>query len=386
MSDAKQKFFCSGRPWEPAGRGRQGVAVLMSGGVDSSVAAAMLQRAGRDVVGVTMQIPSGISPRHADAQLESRSGQGAAEAARQLGIPHYFLDVRDEFRQSILQPFRQAYRHGFTPSPCIDCNARMKFGVVMRLVRQVLCVEQIATGHYARIAERHGQFGLYAAADTTNDQSYFLYGIKRDDLKNILFPLGGQTTQRTRELAASYGLDAARARSVELCFAGQGNYRVALGAAPDAGPGDVLDLRGNVIGRHKGISHYTVGQRHGLGIAASVPLYVVRIDPERNTITLGDRAAAGTRTVSAHKVNVLAPQVLDEASRLLGRVRSTGTAEPCTVAVRKSDRTDGDSAIIDAEFDRPRQGVAPGQHLVLYSERSRVVAGGEILRPSRECT
>ena len=366
--------MCSGREWMPSGPRQGAVAVMMSGGVDSSVTAAMLERAGRDVVGVTMQVPSAIGCSQSGIELRACCGTGASGVAQQLGIPHYFVDVRDAFREHVIEPFRRAYGRGLTPSPCIDCNTHVKFGVLMRLVRKALGIEQAATGHYARILKAGGACGLYAAADSAKDQSYFLYGIKRDDLSRLLFPLGGQTKERTRELANAYGLDAdRRAESAELCFAGQGDYRSALGDNPDAGPGDVLDLDGSVIGTHNGISQYTIGQREGLGIAAGVPLYVVEIDPETNTITLGDRAAACATTVRAAKLNVLAPSLLSRGGRFLGKIRSRLDAEPCKVV-------ELDDAHIVAEFDQPEHGVTPGQHLVLYSDSGRVIAGGEILR------
>jgi len=351
----------------------------MSGGVDSSTAAAMLRRAGRDVVGVTMLIPSGLGPDCGGAELRACCGSGASEIARQLGIPHYFIDVRDEFRAHVLDPFRAAYRGGRTPSPCIDCNTFIKFGAVMSILREQLGIEQVATGHYARVVEYADGLGLCAGIDSTKDQSYFLYGIRREMLPRLLFPLGGQTKERTRELAAACGLDFSnREESVELCFAGQGDYRAALGNSPDAGPGDVLDTVGRVIGRHKGISHYTIGQREGLGVASGVPLYVVDIDCEANTVVLGDREAAGSRVVRAHRLNVLAPGSITGGGRCFGKVRYRQGADSCTVV-------DLGGEEMTVAFEKPQHGVTPGQHLVLYSESGRVLAGGEILRaaPSR---
>ena len=370
MPGATDKFMSSGQEWEPAGPRDEAVAVMMSGGVDSSVTAAMLQRAGRDVVGVTMQIPSGLGPSCGGAELRACCGTGASQIAGQLAIPHYFIDVRDEFRRRVIEPFRDAYRNGRTPSPCIDCNTHIKFGVVMELVREALGIEQVATGHYARISAD----ALCAATDKQKDQSYFLYGIQRADLPRVLFPLGGQTKDRTRELAAEYGLDLVdRTESVELCFADQGDYRKALGEDPDAGPGDVLDLDGNVVGSHKGISQVTIGQRGGLGIAGGVPLYVVEIDPESNTVVLGGREAACRRDVHARGLNVLAPEALAGEGRFLGKIRSRLDAAPCAVTELGGDR-------ITVEFDKPEHGVCPGQHLVLYTDDDQVVAGGTITR------
>jgi len=367
------RLMCSGMEWNPAGPRAKAVAILMSGGVDSSVAAATLSRSGREVVGITMLIPSALGPVQCGVELRACCGTGASEVARQLGIPHYFLDVRDEFRRFVIEPFREAYRTGRTPSPCIDCNTYVKFGAVMDVVHEVLGIEHVATGHYARIAGG----GLWAGTDHSKDQSYFLYGIRRERLPHILFPVGAQTKQETREAAASFGLGfSEREESVELCFAGQGDYRAALGDNPDAGPGDVIDLGGRVVGTHPGVSGYTVGQRGGLGIAAGVPLYVVDIDPESNQITVGDRDAASSRHVLARNVNLLVPDLVRPGGRLLGKVRSRTKAAPCTI-------TEADSKQLLVEFDEPEHGVAPGQHLVLYSEDGRVVGGGEITRPIR---
>ncbi len=374
MASSHDRFFCSGKEWRPAGSPQDVIAVLMSGGVDSSVAGAMLHHAGRDVVGVTMQIPSGIGPQGPGADLQACCGSGASAVARQLGISHYFVDVRDEFKKFVLEPFRTAYRNGLTPSPCIDCNTYIKFDVVMRLVREALGIERIATGHYARTLESADGAGLYAAADNTKDQSYFLYGIRREALRRIVFPVGEQTKEQTRQTAASLGLDAAgHAESAELCFAGQGDYRAALGDNPDAGPGDVLDLDGNVIGEHKGISRYTIGQREGLGIAGGVPLYIVEIDAQSNAITLGDRATTASTDVRAHKLNVLAPEVLSRGGRFLAKARYRQELAACTLVAL-------DGGHLDVEFDEPQHSVTPGQHLVLYTDSGRIIAGGEITR------
>ena len=378
MSDAADKLMCSGLEWERAGPRSEAVAVMMSGGVDSSVAAAMLKRAGCDVVGVTMQIPSAVGPDCPGAELQACCGRGASRVARQLGVPHYFVDVRDAFRQFVIEHFRDAYRNGLTPSPCIDCNTHIKFDIVMRLVRETFGIEQVVTGHYARIVESDTGPRLHSAADTKKDQSYFLYGIRRENLARIRFPLGDRTKEQTREATAAYGLDFdARSESSELCFAEQGDYRVALGGEPDAGPGEVVDIDGKVIGTHNGISRYTIGQREGLGIAGGVPLYVVRIDVESNRITLGDRAAASSRTVPAHKLNVLVPETLNRGGRFRGKIRSTEPGSPCSVA-----DVDAGRGTITVEFDKQRHGVTPGQHLVLYTDDGCVVAGAEIARRS----
>lgn len=367
------KFMCSGRPYHPPAEKQDAVAILMSGGTDSSVAAARLKASDRPVVGVTMLIPSALGPSCGGAHLRACCGQGASQVARDLDIPHYFVDVREEFQHRIIDRFRSEYRQGRTPSPCIDCNTFIKFGAVMDLIRDALKIERVATGHYACIELEEGGARLFAVPHR-KDQSYFLYGIRRDRLHRILFPLAGQTKPETRREARRLSLHADRSESVDLCFAGQDDYRAALGPDPDEGPGDVLDLGGKVIGRHEGISKYTWGQRSGLGIAAGVPLYVVDIDPVHNTITLGGREAASRREVQAENANVLAPERLDVGRPLHGKIRAYHEPRPCRI----TELTDRRLAV---RFDTPHHGVAPGQHLVLYDESGQVLAGGEIVRP-----
>ncbi|MFW6107628.1 MAG: tRNA 2-thiouridine(34) synthase MnmA [bacterium] len=375
MSEARDRFVCSASGWQPRGSPAGAVAVLMSGGVDSSVAAATLIDAGRDALGITMLIPSAVGPDCAGAELRACCGHGAARVAAELGIPHYFVDVRTAFREQVIDRFRAAYRRGRTPSPCIDCNTFIKFGVVMDLLHAAFGIEQVATGHYARIERADGAARLYAARHR-KDQSYFLYGIPGDRLRRVVFPLADQTKDETRREARRRGLRAAEhAESADLCFAGQDDYRAALGPNPDAGPGHVLDLDGNVIGRHRGFSNYTYGQRGGLGIAAGTRLYVVDIDPARNIVTLGDRDAARRRDVAAHSVNVLAPDRLAVGSPLRGKVRAHQRAGACRPTDIAGDR-------FAVRFETAQHGVAPGQHLVLYSESGQVIAGGEIVRPA----
>ncbi len=367
------KFMCSGRPYDPPAQDQDAVAVLMSGGTDSSVTAAKLKASGRPVVGVTMLIPSALGPNCGGAQLRACCGQGASQVAHDLGIPHYFVDVREEFQSRIIDRFRDEYRQGRTPSPCIDCNTFIKFGVVMDLIRDGLGIERVATGHYARIAMAEGGPRLFAVPHR-KDQSYFLYGIRRDRLHRITFPLAGQAKPETRREARRLSLHADRSESVDLCFAGQDDYRAALGPDPDEGPGDVLDLDGKVIGRHEGIAKYTWGQRSGLGIAAGVPLYIVDIDPAHNTITLGGREAASRREVHTENANILAPELLDVDRPLHGKIRAYHEARPCRITELTDSR-------MTVRFDTPHHGVAPGQHLVLYGDTGQVLAGGEIARP-----
>ena len=364
-------FVCTNREWTPTGA--PAVAVLMSGGVDSSVTTALLKRAGYDVVGVTMRVPSAVG-----GWASSAAGSAAA-VARELDVPHYIADVHDCFREKVLEPFRASYRRGETPSPCVICNATVKFGAVLDAVRKQFGIAKIASGHYARIAETADGWGLFKSADELKDQSYFLYRLRREVLADVLFPLGEQTKVETRRVAAELGLAVAnRDDSLELCFAGHADYRAALGENPDAGPGDVLDLSRRVIGKHEGISRYTIGQRSGLGIAGKVPLYVIDIDAAHNTVTLGDRAAAQGHIVHASVLNILAPALLRRGATVMGKIRSRQPGGECEVV-------DFDENALAVRFASPQHGVTPGQHLVLYSANGQVLGGGIIRRECPQC-
>lgn len=352
-----------------AGSGRD-IAVLMSGGVDSSVAALILRDDGWNVVGVTMLLQYA---RDDDARRPC-CGTEAAYVCRHLGVPHYVLDVRDEFRRLVVEPFREWYSTGRTPSPCIDCNTDLKFGLVWDAVRESLGVRHLATGHYARVASEGGRAYLMRAADRARDQSYFLYGVRREMLPYLALPLGETTKTAVRAIARNAGLLVARrSDSMELCFANSSDYRQVLG---DQGsrPGPVLDEDGAVIGAHTGVANYTIGQRKGLGIASRRPLFVCAIDPVGNTITVAGRDRLYRREVSACGTNALIPELVRPGERLLGKVRSANNElSPCEIA-------EADAEHVSVVFEEPVFAPAPGQRLVLYDCRDRVVAGGVIRR------
>lgn len=355
------------RPWTPGPDPERDVAVLMSGGVDSSVTALLLKEAGLNIVGVTMRIPVA---RSCDFQ-RSCCGNEAVYVCRALDIPHLFLDVRAEFAEHVIEPFRRAYAAGHTPSPCVECNTTFKFGMVWDHIESALGIRRIATGHYARVDEVGGVWSLCRAAEKSRDQSYFLYGIKAARLAGLLLPLGGLPKPEVRRRAAAADLPVARRQdSMELCFAGEGDYRIALG--PDASqPGDIIDPAGRVIGRHEGIANYTHGQRRGLGIAAPEPLYVLGILPESNTVVAGSRADALRRVIIAADVNVLDPALFQAGARLLGKIRSGGDPAPCTIL-------DAGAGELTVRFDEPLFAPSPGQKLVLYDGLERVIVGGTI--------
>lgn len=349
--------------------------MLMSGGVDSSVTAFVLKEAGWNITGITMRLPVVES---CDFK-RSCCGVQAAYVCRDLDIPHYFLDVREEFRAQVIEPFQTAYAAGWTPSPCVECNTVFKFGVVWDFIEREMCISKIATGHYAQVKEVDGRWSLLRGAQKSRDQSYFLYGIKAARLKNLVLPLGGWTKEDVRRRAADRGLRVAeRQDSMELCFAGEGDYRNALGAAGRE-PGNIVNMQGAVIGRHTGIANFTHGQRRGLGVAATEPLYVLGIRPDCNEVVAGVRADAMMHIVEAGEVNVLDDATLREGARLLGKVRSGGDPMPCRVE-SLCEVGDERSISMTVRFDLPLFAPTPGQKLVLYDNNERLIAGGTIHR------
>jgi len=356
--------------WSPQKPPSRQIAVLMSGGVDSSVTAHLLKKAGWDVLGITMKVPVSC-----DARVRGCCGADAAFVCHQLGLPHYFIDVADAFEKLIIEPFRRAYAKGHTPNPCIDCNTLLKFALVWDFIKTEFGIEHLATGHYARISRSIDEVRLGRAKDKLKDQSYFLYGIAAERLKNLVFPLGELTKPEVRSIAGKLSLSVAeKPESMELCFAGQGDYRAALAGDQTDKPGDITDMQGNKIAEHKGISNYTLGQRRGIRFAGGKPLYVGRIDAEKNTIALGTRAEVSHSAIAAGNINVLIPGELKPGNRLFGKIRSYGEPRPCRIA-------DVSEIGMTVEFDEPQFAPCPGQRLVLYNEQESIVAGGTIVSP-----
>jgi len=343
------------------------VAVLMSGGVDSSVAAHLLREAGWDVAGITMKIP-------VSCETFSRGccGADAALVCHEMGIAHYFVDVGEPFEELIIDRFRESYAAGQTPNPCVDCNTLLKFSLVWDLIEDTLGIRRVATGHYARVVHTEDGPRLARAKDISKDQSYFVYGIPAERLGRFVLPLGGHTKSQVREIAAKLGLSVAKKpESMELCFAGEADYRNALDDTQLDRKGELTDMAGNRIGWHKGISNYTLGQRRGLGFAAGKPLYVGRIDARTNTVALGTREQVSRRTVRANEINVLIPDRLRRGALLGGKIRSYGQPARCRVIGVLQDE-------IAVDFDQPQFAPSPGQKLVLYDDNDYVVAGGTI--------
>ncbi len=352
--------------WAPDAS-KKPIAVLMSGGVDSSVCAHLLKEAGWDVVGITMQIPvsCGVGPRGC-------CGADAAMVANELGIKHYYVDLLEAFEKLIIEPFRTSYANAETPNPCVDCNTLLKFELVWGLIEKEFGIKHVATGHYARVVHQGGQTFLRRSENHAKDQSYFLYGIKADRLKNFVLPLGEYSKEQIRQIAKGLNLSVAdKAESMELCFAGEGDYRAVLEIKEAQTEGDMLNMEGEKIATHKGVANYTIGQRRGLGFAGGEPLYVGKIDAMNNTVSLGKRQQVSKKVIKADEVNVLIESEYKTGSKLFGKIRSGGEPMACRLVT-----AGGDSMTV--EFDAAVFGPSPGQRIVLYDENENVVCGGVI--------
>ncbi|HSV26788.1 MAG TPA: tRNA 2-thiouridine(34) synthase MnmA [Sedimentisphaerales bacterium] len=344
----------------------EAVMLLMSGGVDSSVSTHLIKEMGFAVIGVTMQMSRSGDGGHSKAVIE------AAGVARQLGVPHYRADVADAFEELVVEKFRTSYANGLTPNPCVDCNINIKFGLLWDIGRKRLGIRKMATGHYARILKDGDDMRLARAADKAKDQSYFLSGIAKEMLANIIFPLCEKTKTEVRATAARLGLHVAqKTESMELCFAGGGNYRAMLGLEHADNEGPLLNMKGERIGTHKGVANYTIGQRRGLGFAGGEPLYVGAIDPVGNTVTLGTKSEVCSRVVTAANVNILMPKEYRIGTPAAGKLRSYGGGRACAI-VR------ADAEVMSVRFEEEEFAPCPGQRLVIYDDADCVIAGGTI--------
>ena len=356
--------------------------IAMSGGVDSGVAACLMKERGYDCIGVPMKLfhneDIGLSREHSCCSLDDV--EDARSVARRLSMPHYVFNFSERFKECVVEPFIRAYENGVTPNPCIDCNRYLKFDKLFLRARELGC-EYVVTGHYARVAydESSGRFFLKKGLDEEKDQSYVLYAMTQEQLKHTRFPLGGLTKPEVRRIAEEHGfINAGKPESQDICFVTKGDYAgfIEEYTGKKYPAGDFVNRRGEIIGRHRGIIHYTVGQRKGLGIAAGVPLYVSKMDPRRNTVVLGTEAELYTKRIIARDINLISVSSLTEPKRLKAMTRYRGKESRATVI-----QTDEDTLSI--VFDTPQKAVAKGQAVVLY-EGDNVVGGGTIAETAAE--
>jgi tRNA-uridine 2-sulfurtransferase len=353
------------------------VVVAMSGGVDSSVTAALLVERGFEVVGITLQLyDHGAAIGRKGACCAGQDIHDAARVAERLGIAHYVLDYESRFRKEVIEDFAASYRRGETPVPCVRCNQRIKFRDLLTTARD-LGASALATGHYVMRVRGPDGPELHRAHDAARDQSYFLFATTRAELDFLRFPLGGLAKQETRAWARRFGLAVAdKPDSQDICFVPSGSYAgIVERLQPEAAvAGDIVDRAGRVLGQHSGIAHFTVGQRKGLGIAAAKPLHVLAIEPETRRVVVGPRAALAETRVALAELNWLPLQPpVPDGTMLVVKLRSMQPPAPATLYP-------GDAAG-DAELvlDAAAEGVAPGQAAVLY-DGDRVLGGGWIRR------
>ncbi|MHB0886647.1 MAG: tRNA 2-thiouridine(34) synthase MnmA [Bacillota bacterium] len=359
---------------------RKRVLAAMSGGVDSSLAAALLRDQGYEVIGATMQIWPDVAPEVADDYggcCSLVAVEDARRVADRLGIPYYVLNLQETFERTVIDDFVAEYTRGRTPNPCLVCNREVKFKALLEKALALGC-EYVATGHYARV-ERDGASGRHLikkAADRRKDQTYALYTLTQEQLAHVLWPLGGLTKPEVRKLAAAYGLPTAnKPESQEICFVMDNDYARFVGErAPEAFvPGPFVDPAGRVIGEHRGLPNYTVGQRKGLGLTSERPYYVVRLEPERNAVVLGHAEDVYSRGLVAAGCNFVSiPDLVGPRAAGIkvryGADETPGTIEPA-----------GSGDGVRATFDRPQRAVTPGQAAVFYDGET-LIGGGTIER------
>lgn len=357
------------------------VVVAMSGGVDSSVVAAELAREGYDVVGVTLQLyDHGAALAKKGACCAGRDIHDARRVAEEMGFPHYVLDYENTFREAVIDEFADSYLAGATPVPCIRCNERVKFRDLLETAKD-LDADCMATGHYIQRKMGPRKAELHSAADANRDQSYFLFSTKQEQLDYLRFPLGHLASKAdTRALAAKHGLSVAdKPDSQDICFVPNGNYAAVIEKLrPGAGePGEIVDMEGTVLGQHRGVIHYTIGQRRGLGIGGlETPLYVVKLDPDARRVVVGPKEALSTRTVPLREINWLGDAPLTSRTEWPLAVKVRSTRPPREAILRPISDTEA-----TVELLTPEEGVSPGQACVFYDpDGTRVLGGGWIWR------
>ena len=357
--------------------------IAMSGGVDSSVAALLCQQQGFDCVGVTLALTDnsdrGLPEEAFPGECTCCSVDDVADArsvAFRLGMPFYVFNFKEAFRREVMDRFAAAYQRGETPNPCIDCNRYIKFAKLMHRGEEI-GFPYVATGHYARVEQDRatGRWLLKKGLDENKDQSYMLYSLTQWELSRLLLPLGGLAKEETRRLAEEHGFVNARKRdSQDICFVPDGDYAAFIRrwTGRDFPPGDFVGTQGEGYGQHKGIIHYTVGQRKGLGLSFPQPMFVKELDVENNQVVLSKAEELFSQTVTARDVNLISVESIPEPLRVKARVRYRQKEQPATVVQTGPDE-------LRVVFDQPQRAITPGQALVLY-DGDTVVGGGRIVR------
>ena len=352
------------------------VIIAMSGGVDSSVAALLMRERGYTCIGATMKLfhneDVGLCREHTCCSLEDV--EDARSVAYALDMPYYVFNFSDRFKTDVIDRFVSAYEHGVTPNPCIDCNRYLKFDKLFQRMQE-LEYDDVVTGHYARIEYNpaSGRYELKKAADANKDQSYVLWSLTQEQLAHVQFPLGDMVKSEVRALAEAHGfINAKKHNSQDICFVRNGSYAdfIEQYTGKTYPPGDFVDTRGRILGQHRGIIRYTIGQRKGLGLALSEPMYVKSVDPETNTVTLGTEQELYTRSLVATGINLIAVPTLSGVVRVKAKVRYRQPEQWATVT-----RTGADAFTV--VFDEPQRAVTRGQSVVLYD--GDLVLGGGII-------
>ena len=337
------------------------VAVAMSGGVDSSVAAAILKNQGYQVIGVTMLLHS----EHGD-----KSAEPAKRIADSLAIPHQIVDFRLLFKQQVITPFCDEYGRGRTPNPCIACNRYIKFGTLLNKTRE-LGADFIASGHYARVESSPEGYRLLRGIDHAKDQSYFLYTLGQEQLKYLLLPVGNLYKSQTRRIAGELGLsDIIKDESQDICFIAGSDYHSFISQHIPSPPGDIVDSNGKVLGRHKGLSHYTVGQRQGLGLASNRRLYVISLDAKSNRLVVGSQEQLFAHRLCASRLHWISGKAPPETAGITARVRYKSPDVGVNLCLNNS--------TAEVQFAQPQTAIAPGQSIVFY--QGEVVLGGGVIQ------
>lgn len=351
-------------------------AVAMSGGIDSSVCAYLMKESGFDCTGITMKLfqNKDILIEEDNSCLASKDAKDAENVAAFLGIPHYTFDLKEPFFSSVIDSFVSDYKRGATPNPCINCNKHLKFGALFDKTLELGC-SYLATGHYANVefCEESGRYLLKKALDSNKDQSYFLYSLSQEVLSKTKFPLGNMSKSEVRLLAEKNGFaNSKKSDSQDICFIPDGDYAsfIERYTKENFPEGNFVDKEGNILGRHKGIIRYTIGQRKGLGIAYSHPLYVLSINPCDNSITLSSEEELFSDTLFADNINLISVEKIKEPLRVKARIRYRHKEQDATVFQTNDDE-------IKVVFDHPQRAITKGQAVVLY-DKDVVVGGGTI--------